>query len=502
MKKVCLILLLTSFLMLSFTCQKDPNLTFKYFRHIDFEGREPIIGKCEVEHDEAMSINCYMFTYDNDSLVSVEYFKESTLSKDPIFRVARIDISYEDDRSIRSYYDEKNDQIANSYGQFYDCRVFIDTNAVLTILFDKNLEPTADKFGVNQYLTYLNEDGLAHILFRLDNENNAKVDNSGFYASRFSYDGDSIISMFNCDENGKYVPIDESGTCVLLTKYDDNCNIIEFKLLDENKRLVHNEKTGYAIRQSSYDDKGNLLEDSLFNEKECLTYKVKYDNNENMVELASYDGKGNLKEIPEFGAAIVKYKYDEINREIEVKYYDALNKLTESITDGAAVIRTDYSVVHDTVIKEITYYNNHKELSKNANGYTIYREKHVIDKTYSEFSYLDRIGNLKEPKGYNYAKYTFTTYEDSGFTETCYYDYKNELINGIDGWNYAIMRYIHDKNDSMTCTQTFNKYKELVENPENGAAIMKYERDDNGKLLKTAGYDKNNKFVFEEVVDE
>ena len=102
--------------------QKESELTFKYYRHIELYGKEPVMGLIPVDPDEAMEINCYVFTYEDSLLQSVEYYKEGKLTDDPQMEVARILIEYREKTYIRQFQNNEGGQIARDNGQYFEVR--------------------------------------------------------------------------------------------------------------------------------------------------------------------------------------------------------------------------------------------------------------------------------------------------------------------------------------------------------------------------------------------
>ncbi|MCP4580715.1 MAG: hypothetical protein GY839_03810 [candidate division Zixibacteria bacterium] len=504
MKRVLFTVLIIFLLILSLSCQEKSNLTFKYYRHININTLEPILGRYEVEHDEAMGINCYMFTYNNDSLTSVEYLKEGMPKLDPELEVAKINIEYKETFMELSFRNEEGDDIERSCGQFYQLKVIVDSIETAIINLNHDGKIMLDCLGVAKYSMFFNENDLPDIIFRHDIDDSRILDSYGLYMTRHVYDNNgNEVKVSNYDEDMSLQVAEKFGASSFAVEFDEYGNKVEYRGYDNEGKLAIPDDFDFPFITLKYDYKGNQIEYNYFNSSERLLETIKKDSNDNIVEVRYYDGEGNLRDDSESGAAIIKFAYNKANNEIERRFFDINNNLTSSNSNGAAVIKTDYFAAHDTAMSIQTYYDVNENLFENKNdGIATYQQKHLMDYTYSEHCNYDIDGNLKKPKGLYYAKHTFTTYEDSGYTEMCFYENNNELVTVTEGWDFAISRIFDDENDSTICIQTMNSRRELVEDPKTGAASTKYERDENGKMIKKIGYDKNNKIVYEEIVDE
>jgi len=258
----------------------------KYYRHVDNEGTEPLIGKHKIDAEIALDVNCYRFVFNaQDQLIAVEYLKKGKIRKDPFYGVARFMFEYEEGAEFRFYQDVEGNCISDTTGVFKHKRILDkENNTVLTINFDNEGNIIEDVFGASQNLAILNQKGLPIKHCFLDKVGKTIANKHGIFSVGYKYDqSDNVIEICNYNKDQQLSEDKTMGAAICRSKFDEYGNMIEAKFYDNNGDIKNTIRGKYAIIRSKYDEMGNRVEISLFASDEKLLNNMKFDGNGNII---------------------------------------------------------------------------------------------------------------------------------------------------------------------------------------------------------------------------
>jgi len=345
MKSLSLLTIMAVFLCFFF-CTQDKYDRVEYFRHIDDEGIEPLIGKHQVNEETALKINCYRFVYNEQSrLIEVEYIKEGNPGKDPRLGVTKFIIKYENGIEFRSHLDTEGNPISDTTGVYKYKRILDkENNTVLAINYDEKGNIIKDIFGVAQYYTFLNEKGMPIRYFHLNEKGDTITHAMGLYEVRQKYDQTgNVIEIYNYGKDGRLGGNQTFGPVIYRSKFDKHGNWIEGRVYGSDGKLANTEHLPYAVRQSKYDEKGNKKEEFYYDNNNKLLSKIKFYKNGSTLESWSHMSFAQPK-IPELANISYLYgKFDKNGSLIELSYHDEDEKLMERDDNGIAIERYEYN---------------------------------------------------------------------------------------------------------------------------------------------------------------
>lgn len=317
---------------------KTSEAVVKHFRFIQFsetpfdteKGTHPLTEK------EAQTINNYKFTYDEQArLNSIEFCRgDEILSYGSMRGAAIIKYTYEDNKQIKHFFNEANEQIESA--GVYSAVYTIDSNGFRTGLefFDKNGNPVENRNNINRYTWSKLENGyIKELRYNLANEETIMNPFCPFYELRFEYDNKGYVTrMMNYEADTLYNCTAENcgdiGVSYFEFKNNDNGDLLSFSVHNTVGQLS-NLYWGWAKRINKVDANGYNIETAMFDQddeylsgKNVPVTQYVYDDHGALIETRSLDQDRNIINNPNNGVAIVEYKYDEIGNRIETLKFD------------------------------------------------------------------------------------------------------------------------------------------------------------------------------------
>ncbi len=146
--------------------QAEEDANVKYFRNLQFSETPWDIekGTHPLTAEEAGEINNYKFTYnDNNQLVSVEYNRNGVLLNYSSMGAAKIGYSYEGDKQLKKFYNEKEEEIKNSGVSVYEYTLDDGMRVALRFL-DENGEPVENRNNIHNYIWSKTDDDMVREL--------------------------------------------------------------------------------------------------------------------------------------------------------------------------------------------------------------------------------------------------------------------------------------------------------------------------------------------------
>jgi serine/threonine-protein kinase len=294
--------------------------------------------------------------------------------------------------------------------------------------------------------------------------------------------------------------------------YDDLSNQTEIVYFDVNGALLY----GY---QNTYDDRGNLVESFRCGQDRKLASgyliaRYKYDDRDNRIEFARYDGYNNPG-INSDGYSKTTSVYDDRNQEIERRYYDARGNLCFVQSEGYAVTKREYDNRGNAV--KVSFFDASEKPLKVADGRIAARiNEFDAMGNFTRTVWLDETMNPTNP-AYQIPE---RLYKYDKWGNRIYYalaDGSGKLIVSANGWaverseydirGRRISRAVYDEADKPSLDRQNNAHKTewiydkqgnavearyydaSVSLRKNGYAIEKYKYDEQGRLIEYALYD-------------
>ncbi len=315
--------------------QIDGNV--KYYRGIQFsetpwdleEGTRPLTP------DEAKTINNYKFTFNEKSqLVSVEFNRNNVLLDYSSFGAAKITYTYEGDKQLKHFFDDKN--VAKKNGGASAFEYTLNESGMRTAMrfLDENGAPVENRNKIHNYKWSKLEDGMIKELrFNLAGEEVVMNEFCPFYELRFSYDANGFVTqvanykadtLTNCTAEN----CGDIGVSYFQLQYSEQGDVLSFSVHNTFGQLS-NLYWGWAKRTSVVDQNGYVVESTQFDQDNeylggknvPITASV-YDEHGAVIKQVSMDKEKKVINNPGNGVATTVYKYDKEGRRIETLKYD------------------------------------------------------------------------------------------------------------------------------------------------------------------------------------
>lgn len=278
--------------------------------------------------------------------------------------------------------------------------------------------------------------------------------------------------------------------------------------------------------QFTYDNSGRLLTVEFVRNKVLLGYssmggaaKIVYEYNGNKQIKRFYNKDG--EQIESAGFFTAEYTLDQKGNRVSLKYFGK---------DGAPVENRNkihswvWQVLPDGMVRELRYNLANEEVVMNP--FCPFYELRFI---YNEEGYVTRMANYKADTLYNctaencgdigvsyfvfspnlkgdiesFSVFNVTgqmsnlfwgwskrvvKYDANGYAlETVYYDQDNEYVSGK---MVPVTQNVFDSHGALVETKSMDKNRTVINNPENGVAVTRYNYDDLGNRTETLRFDK------------
>ncbi|NOR74722.1 MAG: hypothetical protein GQ525_06145 [Draconibacterium sp.] len=346
--KLFKIVLIALFAITFFSCNpkpaqtEDPNVS--YSRHIQFTETPWDIekGTHVLTADEAKTVNNYKFTYnENKQLISVEYNRNGILLGYSSMRAAKITYTYEGNKQIKSFFDDKGEAIKGG-GAFTHEYTLNDAGMRVGLRFlDENSTAIENRNNIHNFVwTKLENEMIQELRYNLAKEEVVMNPFCPFYELRFSYDEKGyLVRMANYMEDTLYDCTEENcgdiGVSYFLFKNTKNGDVLNFSVHNTGGQLS-NLYSGWAKRTNVIDENGYMLEVTQYDQDDeplsgkrlPVTTSV-YDEHGAMVKRITMDIDKNVANNPNNGVAVVEYQYDEEGRRTGSVQYDKDGSVVE-----------------------------------------------------------------------------------------------------------------------------------------------------------------------------
>lgn len=328
------------------SCSEKPKQDdgTKYFRLIQFSETPWDLekGTHPLSAEEAKTINNYKFSYnENKQLVSVEYNRNGVLLDYSSLGAAKISFTYDGNKQVKKFYNEKGDSIKNGGASAYEYTLDESGMRIAMRYLDENGAPTENRNKVHNFEWNKLPDGMIReIRFNLAGENVVMNAFCPFYELRFTYDANGFVTrmanyqadtLYNCTAEN----CGEKGVSYFLFENNEFGDLLHFSVHNTENQLS-NLYWGWAKRINVVDQNGYTIESTQFDQDDeylggksvPVTTSV-YDEHGALIKRISMDKDKNVVNNPGNGVAVEVYKYDEQGHRTETLQYDQNEVLIE-----------------------------------------------------------------------------------------------------------------------------------------------------------------------------
>jgi hypothetical protein len=271
---------------------------------------------------------------ENGQIVSIEYNRNDTLLGYSGMGAAKITYTYEGDKQIKRFYNEKNEPAKNGGASIFEYTVNEEGMRVALRFLDENSQPVENRNNIHNYVWTKLPDGMIQELrYNLAKEETIMNPFCPFYELRFNYDANGFVTrMANYDNDTLYNCTAENcgdiGVSYFLFKNNEKGDLLEFSVHNVTGQMS-NLYWGWAKRVNVVDANGYVVETSMYDQDDeflggkgvPVTQSV-YDEHGAVIKRIAMDSNKNIMNDPNSGVAITEFKYDEIGRRIETLRFD------------------------------------------------------------------------------------------------------------------------------------------------------------------------------------
>ena len=324
-----------------FSCSPKPAResqdNVKYYRNMLFSETpwDWERGSYPLTAEEAKTINNYKFTLnDNGQIVSIEYNRNDTLLGYSGMNAAKITYTFEGDKQVKRFFNEKNEPAKNGGASIFEYTVNNEGMRVALRYLDENGQPVENRNNIHNYVWSKLPDGMIkEIRYNLAEEETIMNPFCPFYELRFTYDANGYVArMANFDNDTLYNCTAENcgdiGVSYFLFKNNEKGDLLEFSVHNVTGQMS-NLYWGWSKRVNVFDTNGYVIETNMYDQDDeylggkgvPVTQSV-YDEHGAVTKRISMDSKKNIFNDPSSGVAITEFKYDETGRRTETLRFD------------------------------------------------------------------------------------------------------------------------------------------------------------------------------------
>jgi len=324
-----------------FSCSPKPAResqdNVKYYRNMLFSETpwDWERGSYPLTAEEAKTINNYKFTLnDNGQIVSIEYNRNDTLLGYSGMNAAKITYTFEGDKQVKRFFNEKNEPAKNGGASIFEYTVNNEGMRVALRYLDENGQPVENRNNIHNYVWSKLPDGMIkEIRYNLAEEETIMNPFCPFYELRFTYDANGYVArMANFDNDTLYNCTAENcgdiGVSYFLFKNNEKGDLLEFSVHNVTGQMS-NLYWGWSKRVNVFDTNGYVIETNMYDQDDeylvgkgvPVTQSV-YDEHGAVTKRISMDSNKNIFNDPSSGVAITEFKYDETGRRTETLRFD------------------------------------------------------------------------------------------------------------------------------------------------------------------------------------
>ncbi len=324
---------------------------------------------------------------------------------------------------------------------------------------NKDLAPCKNENGIVSWKTDFDKRGNQTKISFYDADNKLLLSNENIAGWNSVYDdnGNEIERSF-FDTNSK-ICMGISNYAKWIAKYDGKGNQVEIMYYGTDGKLIVTDD-GYAGKIFKYDDRSNLLEEFPVNTAggladNKLILKYKYDASDNQVEMSVFQSE-NKPALNGQNWHSKKSKYNGRNQIIEISYFGIDGKLTNYSNDRYSIQQYTYDTKGNRLT--IKYLNKDRQPVECNEGWASSKYEYDSQNRLIRQLFFNKEGNFTDPQ-----------------------KMVPEGIVKYDKWGNIV--YIASADGKGN----------IINNPQKGCAIQKYEYNLRGNLCWEAAYDLNNK---------
>ena len=233
---------------------------------------------------------------------------------------------------------------------------------------------------------------------------------------------------------GELTQYADENYCIERSEYNEKGLKTKVSYFDENDQptLCNSEGVGrYSIMKSEYDDYGRVIRQFYFDEKGIPTDPgtmvpegvTEYDQWNNMIYIASCDGKGNLITNPHTGWSFMRREYDNKGNLLWEAYFNAKSNPIKSKDGYHKVVKTYTKSNKEATI---AYFDNSDEPML-VNGYHKEQYKYNENDLCVEIAYFGKTGKPVDTS-YGFSKLVFSYNDDYTLRDRKYYNVSGRML--------------------------------------------------------------------------
>jgi serine/threonine-protein kinase len=387
------------------------------------------------------------------------------------------------------FYDPKDSLcLSPYYGGIAGLTVkYNDQNSVIKEAhYGTDKQPGEDNNGIIVEMhDYDTRGNLIKVAYYQADEKTLKLSTNGIAGWKSEYDNGKETKREFFDENEEPTP-GNFDYAKWESVYDDMGNQTEISYFDKNGGFIYGHK-------GTYDARGNRVEGFRFGQDKKLARgylisRMKYDDRNNCIEESTYDGNNKLVRNTG-GYAKVTYLFDDRNQELERRYYNENGNLFVNPSEGYAVIKNEYD--NKGFETKVSYFDALEKSLKGKYGYASYtREVDALGRA-MRVTFFDDQGNPTNPED-SMPERLFGYDKWGNFNYVAYADGSGNIINNpADG--YAILRYEYDIRRNIISTSYYNKDDKPCVDRDRNVHKIEFAYDKHNRQTEASYYDINNK---------
>ncbi|WP_422348439.1 hypothetical protein [Flagellimonas sp.] len=424
--------------------EKDRTVVFEnYDRHKKLKNDTEYIARRELEFNQKHQKIYYRLFDESEEFAF--HLADYHLAYDYDERGNTIRVTSLDKNGEKTY----DDNGASVYEYTYD----LYDRDVEVKRFNKNHLPVVANDDYFQKITEYDSLGRIEFEAKYYPEKVLKYNDLLWGATKFVYEGDSVIKEFNLDAYGDLI---ENKNQIAIIK----------KKLNQKKETVS---------ETYFGADGNFakIEDGI------VEYRYRYNTVGNKIETASYDSIGRLKPF-EADVAIIRWDYDINGHKSRTTYLNANNQL---------------AVTADSVTYNVYKYNKAGNLLERTN-YDIDMKPALIEGVFKTRFLLNKVGldsikyeynsQGKLNSGVAETRFYYNKYNHKIRTE--YFDSFGRRAKNPEG--ISAINTIYDKRQFRIGIEYFNEFDQYA-NSTSGISIQKWKLDELGHTLSFVYLDKS-----------
>lgn len=283
--------------------------------------------------------------------------------------------------------------------------------------------------------------------------------NAGIAGLEFVYN-DNGLCIASSKFGTKHEPVNSDGYCYCEKEFDEFGNMLSVFYYDAKHNLATNTEEYVAGNRYKYDAQGRCTErqpinTSGKNHESLLCARMKYDEIGNIIDFSLFDEKGNPA-LNNRNYHRYTARYDAAGNQIECIYYDKKGNRTNYANEPYAIERATYDQLRNCTRR--AYFDKQNR--------PVCCREHWASSTYE----YDVFGNI---------------------TRQCFFDTNGQPTDKKKMVPEGFCKY--DKRGNRIYLASADGHGNIIINPQQGVAIIRYEYDNHNNNIRTTYFDEKDR---------